>query len=243
MAVILPDFDPRKDLDQPPSLSASAYIHPCAQVHPSAKIGPNAFVGAFAQIGAKTQIGPGAVIESFCQVGANCVIGANTVIGHSGFGYVEDTQKGYHLPIPQIGNVIIEDFVEIGACCTIDRATLGSTKIGAHTKLDNLVHIAHNCEIGRSCLITAGFTLAGSSKIGNFFVCGGNVSVSDHVKICDGVMIGGLSGVVSDITQPGKYKGYPLQNLSDGLKTLQNLRHLSRFRKDLNLIKKKLGLE
>lgn len=260
MAAVLPLFDGKMN-----RFNQEVKIHPTANIHALAYIGKNVSVGPFAVIGEHVKIGDGAtigahtVIECFAEVGdhsilhpqvflgAHCIVGSHceihphTTIGSDGFSFAV-TKTGQTKKIPQIGRVVIGSHVEIGANCAIDRAALTETKIGAGTKLDNHCHVAHNVEIGENCLFAAGFSIAGSSKIGNNFMCGGMVAVADHVNICDQVIIAGRSGITNDITQPGQYGGYPIEPLRDSLKTLANTTHLTRLRKDLARVLKHLGL-
>lgn len=208
-------------------------ISELAHIDPTAEIGKNLTVGPFSWIGADcviddnvtiysnvsiypgARIGTGSVIYSGvsiredCIVGANCIIHDGTVIGADGFGYFPDPARGL-CKVPQMGNVKIEDGVEIGANSCIDRATLGTTRIGANTKLDNLVQIGHNVTIGQSTIICGNARVGGSVRIGNQVVTGGGVSIADHSTIADGVRIGGHSGVHSSIEEKGDYAGYPV---------------------------------
>lgn len=241
------------------------HIHPKSSVHPSAQLGKNVVVGPCAVIGAEVKIGdncligantviesharighnsiihPQALIGAYCEIGAFCEIQPHATIGSDGFGFVP-LKDSHPVKIPQIGKVVIEDHVEVGANCTIDRAALTETRIRAGTKIDNLCHIAHNCEIGENSLIAAGFMVAGSSKIGKNFMVGGNTVVADHIEITDNVMLAGLSGVTNDIKEPGQYGGYPLQPLKESLKNLANTVHLTKMRKQLSRIIKHLNL-
>ncbi len=241
------------------------HIHPRSFVHPSARLGKNVIVGPCAVVGAEVHIGDNsiiganAVIETHAHignntiihpqvfVGANCEIGAfceiqpHATIGADGFGFVP-LKDSRPVKIPQNGKVVIEDHVEIGANSTIDRAALTETRICSGVKIDNLVHIAHNCVIGQNSLLAAGFMVAGSSKTGKNFMAGGRASVADHIDITDNVMIAGLSAVTNDISVAGQYGGYPLQPLKDSLKTLANMIHLTKMRKKLGQIMKHLKL-
>jgi UDP-3-O-[3-hydroxymyristoyl] glucosamine N-acyltransferase len=240
MALVLPLFDPRRTV-QDPLISPQAFLHPTAKIGVRTRVLPGAVIGAHAEIGDDCVIHSGAVVEAFCRVGSRCVIHANAVIGSDGYGYVTDP-KGRHHKIPQIGIVVLEDEVEIGACTTIDRATLGETRIGFGTKFDNLCHVAHNCQIGKYGFFTAGFIVAGSTKIGDHFMCGGGTAVADHIEICDHVTLGGRSAVTKNITKPGAYTGFPVEPMRDGLRTLQNLTHLTEMRQQLRMVMKRLGL-
>lgn len=253
MAHILPLFEnyssTRKFYD-----NTKASIHPTAQIDPTCVIYPNVtieenvVIKANSIIQSGTFIGAGSEIDSDCFIYPNVFIGYNTIIGsktiiHSGVrigtdGYGYAPSKLGPLKIPQLGNVIIGSQVEIGGNTCIDRGTISSTIIGSKSKLDNLVHIAHNCVVGSNCLITAGFMMAGSSQIGDNFMCGGGVVVSDHVTICSNVTLGGRSTVTKDIDQPGSYAGYPLMPLKDSLKVLSTLSNIVELRKDVAQIKK-----
>jgi len=145
--------------------------------------------------------------------------------------------------IPQLGIVVLEDFVEFGANCAVDRATLGETRIGEGTKFDNLCHVAHNCQIGRHSVYAAGFFVAGSSTIGDHFMVGGTTAVGDHLQISDNVTLGGRSVVTSDIPKAGAYAGYPLEPFAEARRTLVNLTYVTKMRKQLLQIQKHLGLK
>ena len=208
-------------------------IHPTAIVAASAKLDPTAHVGPYSVIGEHVRVGARSVLQSGVHVGANCAIGdevnifpnvtlypkieighrvrihSGTVVGSDGFGYVLD--GGVHRKVPQIGNVIIGDDVEIGANVTIDRGALGPTTIGRGTKIDNLVQIAHNVTIGENCLVVAQAGIAGSTTLGNYVVLGGQVGLAGHLKIGNRVSIAAQSGVMHDISDGEKWFGYPAQ--------------------------------
>lgn len=204
-----------------------------ANIHPSAKIGTNSFVDAYAcigesvvigehanihshvyigdnvQIGNNVQLFPGVVIHHDTIIGDDCVIHANAVIGSDGFGFAPSAD-GTYVKIPQLGNVILGNKVEIGACTTIDRATFGSTEIKDGVKIDNLVQIAHNVEIGEHGVIASQTGIAGSSKIGSRVMFGGQVGITGHVNIADGTVLGAKAGVAGNIKQPGQiWSGSP----------------------------------
>jgi UDP-3-O-[3-hydroxymyristoyl] glucosamine N-acyltransferase len=209
-------------------------IHPSAIVDPSAEIAQGASIGAFSIVGPRVKIGRGAILHSSvtiyrdvsvgdsceiysgvviregCSIGSNCIIHSNAVIGADGFGYIADPSKRAPIiKVPQVGIVILEDSVEVGANTTIDRATVGVTKIGAYTKIDNQVQVGHNVSIGRGCIICAQVGIAGSASIGDGVVLGGGTGVADHVSVVSGVRVGGHGGVTSDISEPGDYLGMP----------------------------------
>jgi UDP-3-O-[3-hydroxymyristoyl] glucosamine N-acyltransferase len=180
------------------------YIGPYVYVGENCLIGdecslyPNVFVGDNTKIGKKCNLNPGVTIYHDCVLGDNCIVHAGTVIGSDGFGFAPQSDSEF-MKIPQLGNVVIEDNVEIGANVTIDRATMGSTIIRKGVKLDNLIQIGHNVEIGENTVMAGQTGVAGSSKIGKNCMFGGQVGISGHLKIADGTKIGPQSGVPSDI--------------------------------------------
>jgi UDP-3-O-[3-hydroxymyristoyl] glucosamine N-acyltransferase len=210
-----------------------AGIHPTAVVMPGAKIDASAHVGPHCVVGARVQIGMRSVLQSGNSVGDDSKLGedvnifpnvtiyprteignrvrihAGTVIGSDGYGYVLD--GGFHRKVPQIGNVIIGDDVEIGANVTVDRGALGATVIGKGTKIDNLVQIAHNVQIGEHCLVIAQVGIAGSAELGNYVVLAGQVGVGGHLKLGNQVTVGAQSGVMTDIPDGAKWLGSPAQ--------------------------------
>jgi len=210
-----------------------AGVHPTAIVPPSAQVDASAHIGPYCVLGENARIGARSILQGGNQLGANCMLGedvnifpnvtmyartevgsrvrihAGTVIGADGFGYVLD--GGTHRKVPQIGNVIIRDDVEIGANVTIDRGALGPTIIGKGTKIDNLVQIAHNVTLGEHCLIVSQAGIAGSTKLGNYVILGGQVGVAGHLKIGDRVSIAAQSGVMSNIPDGEKWLFTPAQ--------------------------------
>ena len=183
-------------------------VDPLAFVAPSAKIGKNVYIGPFTFIGENVQIGddtriyPNVTIYDGCQIGQRVTIHAGTVIGADGFGFAPNA-AGYE-KIPQIGIVIIEDDVEIGANTCIDRSTMGQTVIHKGVKLDNLIQVAHNCEIGENTVMSAQVGLAGSTKIGAWCMVGGQAGFCGHIKIADKTFIGAQSGVISNTKGNGE---------------------------------------
>lgn len=227
-----------------------------AQVHLSAVIGERTWIGANVVVGENARIGEGTSIESNsvigtgvelgcdCQIGPNVtvyagtklgnrvVVQAGTVLGSAGFGYVPDERGSYHL-FPQIGRLLIEDDVEIGANCTIDRGALDATIIGRGTKLDNMVHVGHNVIIGEDVVIAAQTGISGSSVIESNAIIGGQVGIADHVRIGAGAILGAQSGVPSNKVVRGKgivFWGTPARPLKDYLRQLAALARLSRQR-------------
>ena len=212
---------------KPAGIHALSVVAASASVDPTAHIGPHCTVGERAKIGARcvlqagnfigddatladeVNLFPNVTIYPRTEIGKRVRIHAGTTIGSDGYGYVLD--GGFHRKVPQIGNVIIRDDVEIGANVTIDRGALGPTIIGKGTKIDNLVQIAHNVEIGEHCLIIAQVGIAGSSKLGNYVVLAGQAGIGGHLKIGHQAIIGAQSGVMTDIPDGGKWLGAPAQ--------------------------------
>lgn len=231
------------ELFSPNRLSGFEGVHPTAVVHPSAflagdvRLGPNtvvdrnARIGVGTRIGASCVVGPNAVVGRDClihplvAVGAECVIGdrvvlhSGVVIGGDGFGFVPDP-GGMHRKIPQNGNVVIGDDVEIGAGTTVDRAVAGSTVIGAGTKLDNLVQVAHNVRIGKGCFVAAQTGIAGSTVLDDMVTCGGQVGIGGHLRIGRGAILTAKSGVSKDVPPGGVVSGIPARNHTENMKIM-----------------------
>jgi len=223
LAQVLPLFHPPESPD--PGIHSSSIVHPTALIDPTAHIGPHCVIESGASIGARTVImgnntigrrvhvgddsclHPGVVIYTKGQIGNRVTIHAGTVIGSDGYGYV--FHQGRHLKIPQIGHVVIGDDVEIGANTAIDRGALGATTIGRGTKIDNLVHIAHNVVIGDHCLVMGQVGFAGSTRLGNYVVVASQSGIAGHLKIGNQATIGAKSGVMRDIPDGETVLGYP----------------------------------
>jgi UDP-3-O-[3-hydroxymyristoyl] glucosamine N-acyltransferase len=209
------------------------------------EIHPAAVVSASAQVGAGTSIGPGAVVHEGVRVGSACVIGPNVtlypnvtvgdrvhvqagaVLGGKGFGYARNGQTGEYLLFPQQGTLVIEDDVDIGANTTIDRGALGETRIGRGTKIDNLVHIGHNCVIGRNVIIAAQTGISGSSVVEDGAILGGQVGIGEHATVGAGVILGGGAGVLTGkkMHGPGEvFWGRPARPLKEYLRDLARLK-------------------
>lgn len=205
------------------------------------------YIGDNVKIGKNTKIYPGVRIYHNCVIGDHCVIHANSVIGSDGFGFAHD-ENGNYSKIPQIGNVVIEDNVEIGANTVIDRATMGSTVIKSGVKLDNLIQIAHNVVIGEHTVIAAQTGIAGSTKVGKRCMIGGQVGIVGHLSVADGAMIQAQSGVASEVKEPGsKLYGSPAIEYSSFLRSYAHFKKLpdiaQRIRdleKEIELLKKQI---
>jgi len=189
------------------SVHAGAVIESGATVGARCVIYPNAYVGEGVQMGDDCIVYPGVCIYDGCVIGNRVTLHANTVIGCDGFGYA--TYKGRHEKIPQSGIVVIEDDVEIGSCCVIERAAMQETRIGAGTKFADLISIGHGTRIGKHCLLVSLVGISGSVDIGNYVVLGGQVGVTGHLSIGDGVQVAGKSGVVGDIPAGMRVAGVP----------------------------------
>jgi UDP-3-O-[3-hydroxymyristoyl] glucosamine N-acyltransferase len=198
------------------------------------------YIGYNVKIGNNTVIYPGVKIYNDCIIGDNVVIHSNTVIGSDGFGFAKSEDNNYK-KIPQIGNVVIEDNVEIGANTVIDRASMGSTLIKKGAKLDNLIQIAHNVEIGENTAIAAQTGIAGSTKVGKNCVIGGQVGLAGHISIADGTLIQAKSGISSNIKEPNsKLYGYPALEYSSYLKSYAYFKKLPDMAEKLRQIEMQL---
>lgn len=238
-------------------------IHPSAVIAASAQVGNDVYIGAFVYVGEHSKIGDGVAIHAGsivgdkvsignnstlnagvkvyadCQIGNNCTLHAGVVIGGDGFGFAPNSENNY-AKVPQIGNVIIEDHVEVGANSTIDRATLGSTIIRRGVKIDNLIQIAHNVEIGENTVIAAQTGIAGSTKIGKNCMIGGQVGIVGHLTIADGTKIAAQSGVGSDIKEPNTIiQGSPAFSIMDYKKSYVGFRKLPDLMRRIEDLEKK----
>ncbi len=221
-------------------LGAFAYLGDNVVVADGAKIYPNAYLGNNVTIGVNSIINPGATIYHDCIIGNHVIIHAGAVIGSDGFGFAPQ-KDGSFKKIPQIGNVIIEDHVEIGANTTIDRATIGSTLIKAGAKLDNLLQIAHNVEVGNSTAIAALTGVSGSTKIGNNVIIGGQAGLAGHIQIADGTKINGKSGVSKSIKTPNtSVTGTPAIDYTTSMRSQAIARNLPALEKRVLDMEKKL---
>ncbi len=240
-------------------------IHPTAVVHPTALLGANPFVGPHAVIGegstvgANARIHPGAVVGRFCTLGDDvtlhpkvvlyddCTLGsrvvvhAGAVIGADGFGY--KLVNGRHQKVPQLGTVVIEDDVEIGANSTIDRGTFGPTRIGTGTKIDNQVMVSHNCKIGRHNIFVSQVGLAGSCVTGDYVVMAGQVGIADHITVGDKAVIGAQAGVMKDVPAGEFHFGYPSMPGREFMKVVAEWGRLAEVRRDVARVKKHLKLD
>ncbi|ACG72375.1 UDP-3-O-(3-hydroxymyristoyl) glucosamine N-acyltransferase [Anaeromyxobacter sp. K] len=245
-----------------PEVAPTAVIHPTARVHPSAQVMPLACVGPDAQVGARSILFPGVHVADGARVGEDCVLYHNVVvrercavgnrvilqpgcvIGSDGFGFAFDPEgegKGpRHYKVPQVGNVVVEDDVELGANTCVDRATLGTTRIGRGAKIDNLVQIAHNVQVGPLSLLVSQVGVAGSTKLGMGVVAGGQAGIVGHLEIGDGVRIGAQSGVMADVQAGETVSGSPAVPHGGWLKAMASLEHLHDMRKELRELRREV---
>jgi UDP-3-O-[3-hydroxymyristoyl] glucosamine N-acyltransferase len=238
----------------PPAEEVPVGVHPTAIVAESARvdgaaIGPHCTIGADAEVGPGTQLHAGVWVGRRARIGRDCVlwpnvvvrervrigdrvvIHANSTIGSDGFGYLQ--REGRHVKIPQIGTVVIEDDVEIGANCAIDRARSGRTRIGRGAKIDNLVQIGHNCDVGEHCILVGQCGVSGSCTLGRYVVLAGQVGVADHVQIGDGAQVAAKSGVPADIPAGAVYRGIPATELREYLRQAAAVRRLPKMAEQL----------
>ncbi|MFO1513258.1 MAG: UDP-3-O-(3-hydroxymyristoyl)glucosamine N-acyltransferase [Verrucomicrobiota bacterium] len=242
-----------------PGIHPSAQVAASATVNPRAYIGPNCVIGERAQIEADVVLHAGDVVTDDCKIGAGTVlfpnvtlyprteigqrvrIHAGTVIGSDGFGYVLDA--GVQLKVPQVGNVLIGDDVEIGANTTIDRGALGPTVIGRGTKIDNLVQIGHNVQIGENCIVISQVGIAGSCQVGNYTILAGQAGLAGHLNIGNKVTIAAQSGVMHDIPDGQTWLGSPAQPDKQTKRQMLAIQHLPELLRRVRKVEKKLGLE
>jgi UDP-3-O-[3-hydroxymyristoyl] glucosamine N-acyltransferase len=218
-------------------LGPGVYVEERAVIGERVSLGENTRIGAGSAIGAGVKIGrdceiyPNVTIYPGTTLGDRVIVHAGAVLGSDGFGYVRDRKTGHYEKFPQVGRLAIEDDVEIGANTTIDRGALDETRIRRGAKIDNLVHIGHNCQIGEDVVIAAQTGLSGSIVIENGVVLGGQVGIGEHARICEGVMLGGQGGVLPNKVLRGKgvaFWGTPAQPVRQYLKQLATLARLTK---------------
>ncbi|TLM66199.1 MAG: UDP-3-O-(3-hydroxymyristoyl)glucosamine N-acyltransferase [Deltaproteobacteria bacterium] len=246
-----------------PALAVPQGIHPGASVDPSAEVAATAavcagcVVGAGARIGAGTVLHPnvtvypqavigadcvlhaGAVVRERCVVGDRVILQPNAVVGSDGFGFAPDGER--YEKIPQTGRVIVEDDVELGACSCIDRGTLGDTRVGRGTKIDNLVQIAHNVQVGENGILVAQSGIAGSTSVGRHCTLGGQAAIAGHIKVGDFVTIAGRGGVTNDVKDRQVMAGFPLMPHREWMKMAMTMTHLPEMRKEMQQLKQRLN--
>ena len=225
-------------------IAAFAYINEGATLGDHVKIFPNVVIGENVSIGNHVTIHPGVVIYADCIIGNHVTIHSGTIIGSDGFGFAPK-EDGSYQKVPQLGNVVIEDHVEIGANTTIDRATIGSTIIRTGVKLDNQIQIAHNVEIGSNTVIAAQAGVSGSTKIGNNVMVGGQAGFAGHIAIADGIKIAGRTGVTKSFTTENTtLTGYPAADQKQSLRSqvyVKNLPELEKRVQELEILVQQLS--
>ena len=221
-------------------VGAFSYISAGCEIGDSVQIYPNVFLGKGVKVGANTIIFPHTTIYRNCEVGANCIIHSGSRIGSDGFGFAPQADGSFR-KIPQTGNVVIESEVEIGANCCIDRATVGSTRIRSGVKLDNLVQLAHNVELGPNTVIAAQAGIAGSTRLGAHCMIGGQAGIVGHLSLADGTKIDAQSGVNRNLSTPGlAYRGSPVQLHRDQLRSEVMFRRLVEMEARIRTLEKAL---
>lgn len=220
-------------------LGSFCYIGKNVKIGTNVKIYPNTFVGDNVTIGDNCVLFAGVRVYSETEIGNNCTIHSGSIIGSDGFGFAP-SEDGSYSKIPQIGNVILEDNVDVGSCTTIDRATLGSTIIRKGVKLDNQIQIAHNVEIGENTVIAAQTGIAGSTKIGKNCLIGGQVGIVGHLIIGDGVRVQAQSGIGKNLKDGETVQGSPAFNYGDFSKAFVHFRNFPKIVADIDELKKKL---
>lgn len=240
-------------------------IHPTAVLEPGAEVDPSAHVGPYAVIGAGSRVGPGAAIHALAVVGRGCAVGpgavlyphavlydgtevgagslvhAGAVLGSDGFGYA--TSRGAHHKVPQVGRVVVEEDVEIGANSTIDRAMLGETRIGAGTKIDNLVQVGHNVQVGRHCILCGQAGIAGSTHLGNYVVLAGQAGVAGHIHLGDGAQVAAKSAALTSVEPKMQVAGIPAIPLRKWRRQAVSLSRLETMNRRLKALEKRLGVQ
>ena len=220
-------------------IGAFAYVGKNVQLGKGVQIYPHTYIGDNVRIGDNTILYSGVRIYYNCVVGNDCILHAGVVVGSDGFGFEPDA-KGVNQKLPQIGNVIIEDDVEIGANTTVDRAMMGSTIIRRNAKIDNLVQVAHNVEVGESTFLCSQVGVAGSSKIGAHCILAGQVGVAGHLEIADNCVFGAQSGIPSSVRKAGMYQGSPIIDTMNWRRSVVGFKQLPDLMKKLQELEKKV---
>ena len=257
LALLLQKFD-ESNQSSGTSISANAAVHPGAKIGIGTSIGaftiieegamigtnciiyPQTYIGRNARIGDNCRLYPGVRVLFDCVVGKNCILHANAVVGSDGFGFAPQEDKTW-VKVPQVGNVVLENDVEIGACTCIDRASIGSTVIRAGAKLDNLVHIAHNVEIGRNTALAAQIGIAGSTRLGDNCQIGGQAGFAGHLTLAEGTRVQAQSGVGINVTEPNSTLfGSPAIGFRDFMRSHVVFKQLPDLQKKVLALEKRL---
>lgn len=236
-AVISPDAEISDDV----AIGAGCVIEDGARIGRGTVVYPLCYIGRDVQIGEECVLYPQVTLMHGVKIGRRVIVHSGTVIGADGFGFV--TVEGVHHKVPHIGTVEIGDDVEIGANVCIDRAKTGVTRIGSGTKIDNLVHIAHNVQVGEHCLLVAQVGIAGSSKLGRYVVLAGQVGVTDHVSIGDGAIVLAQSGVASNLPGGARYFGSPAREHRAQLRTMAYANRIAELFERVKALEAQLGMQ
>ncbi len=252
--LIIEYFTPKIDLE---GVDKTAFVDPAAKLGANVVLGKNVVISSGCEIGNNTIIAHNTTVLKNVKIGSDCIIYPNvaireesiignrviihsgTVIGSDGFGY-SPNPDGSYTKVPQIGNVVVEDDVELGSNVSIDRAAMGSTKILKGAKIDNLVQIAHNVVIGEHTVISSQTGIAGSTKIGSKCILAGQAGLTGHIELADGVIIGAQSGVSKSITKAGTYFGYPAKDIRTSLRLEAHIRNLPNYSRTISKLESKV---
>lgn len=221
-------------------IGAFTYIGKNAEIGDDTKLLPQVYIGENVKVGKNCLFYPGVKVYDDCIIGDNCILHSGVIVGSDGFGFAPQ-KEGSYKKVHQIGNAILEDDVEIGANTTIDCGTMGSTIIRKGAKIDNLVQVAHNCEVGENTVIAAQTGMAGTTKIGRNCKFGGQVGIAGHLTIGDNVQVGAQSGIPKSVKDGEILLGTPAFNFREALKTYTIYRNLPKLREDLINLQKEVG--
>jgi UDP-3-O-[3-hydroxymyristoyl] glucosamine N-acyltransferase len=234
-------------VDASATLGADVNVAPFVYVGANATVGdrcdlhPGAHVGRGATIGSDTILGPNCVVHHECEVGSHSHVYAGAVIGSDGFGFAPDLVQGLHLKIPQLGNTVIDDHVEIGANTTIDRAAMGSTRVGRGSKIDNQVQMGHNSSVGMGCFVVSQAGISGTSHIGHGVTLAGQVGIAGHVTVGDGAQVGAQAGVHANVPAGARVLGTPAFEGSKAKRSMAAYKYLPQLRKRVHTLERKLA--
>jgi UDP-3-O-[3-hydroxymyristoyl] glucosamine N-acyltransferase len=234
-------------IDPGASVDPTAHVGPYAVIGAGSSVGPRAAVHAHVVIGRRCAVGEGAVLHPHAvlyddtEVGSGAIVHAGVVLGADGFGYA--THGGVHHKVPQVGRVVLEDGVEVGANSTIDRATLGETRIGQGTKIDNLVQVGHNVRVGRHCILCGQAGIAGSTELGAYVVLAGQAGVSGHIKLGDGVQVAAKSAALSSVEPRTQVAGIPAVELRKWRRQAVLIARLEEMSRRVRALEKRLGVQ
>jgi len=231
--------DPRATVAETVAIGSSATVSAGASIGDGTVLYPGVFIGPDVRVGRGCILYPNVAVYDACILGDRVTVHANSVIGQDGFGYA--THAGAHHKIPQAGWVELGDNVEIGACCAIDRATIGATRIGPGTKLSNLVAIGHGTELGRHNLLVAQTGIAGSTTVGDYCTFGGQAGVVGHLTLGDGVQVGAQAGVINDLPAKARVWGTPASPLRENLRQVALVRQLPELREQVRQLTRELA--